>query len=92
MSEKESAILMCRLVSRGGAVVPGSIKDTCSKCQEPVWLSLSSLLLLHDNPGVPIYCVGCAFKLPHTWDIVEIVPPNPAQIADIEAYLRQERQ
>jgi hypothetical protein len=90
MNEKESAILICQLVSHGSPIIPGSIKDICSKCGEPVWVSPSSLLLQHDNPGVPIYCVGCTLKLPHTWLVdAEIVPFNSAQIADLEEYLQQ---
>ena len=80
-------ILISNQVSYPGYVVPGSLQDKCSRCGEPVWISPSSLLILHDNPGTDIACTECGLKQMAT-EPGEIDKPTPAQRDEIEEYLK----
>jgi hypothetical protein len=42
--------------------VPGSIRGTCSRCGQEVWVSPSTQILLAQQPGVPIICAPCMYK------------------------------
>jgi len=85
MAERD--ILICWPVSRSGSMVPGSLTSKCSKCGEPVWLSPSSLLLLHDTPGMDIQCVECGRKQMISQP-GEVRRPTPAQLDEIREYLK----
>lgn len=79
----EPEILLATRVSRRSYVVPGSLKLKCSQCGQLVWLAPSSLLILHDNPGMKVLCTEC--PMPATPD--KIQAPTPAQLSEIEEYL-----
>ena len=81
--------LMCQLVSFRGYVVPGSLPDKCSECGELVWVSPSSLLALHDNPGMEILCVPCSLTELKQGKHIDIQDITPAQIEEIVGYFSQ---
>ncbi len=82
----ERKALMCQLVSFRGYVVPGSLPEKCSKCGGPVWVSPSSLLILHDNPGIEILCMPCALVKMEKDKEFEIEGITPAQADEIREY------
>ncbi len=82
----ERKTLMCQLVSFRGYVVPGSLPDKCSKCGQPVWVSPSSLLIMHDNPGIENLCIPCALAQMKKDKEFEIEGITPAQAGEIREY------
>ncbi|KKL78846.1 hypothetical protein LCGC14_2020730, partial [marine sediment metagenome] len=85
--EEERGALMCQPVSFRGYVVPGSLPDKCSKCGGLAWVSPSSLLILHDNPGIEILCMPCALAKMEKDPEFEIQGVTPAQTEEILEYL-----
>lgn len=83
----EKKVLISNRVSYPGYVVPGSLKDRCSRCGEWVWISPSSLLILHDNPGMGILCAECGLEGIAT-EPSKIDLPTPAQLDEIAEYLK----
>lgn len=83
--------LVCMPASFRGYVVPGSLPEKCSKCGGPVWLAPSSLLILHDNPGIEVLCIPCTLAQMKKDKEVEIEGINPAQAEEIEEYFRKVR-
>ena len=81
--------LICTLTSSGGYVVPGSLLDKCSKCRQPVWVSPSSLLIMHDNPGMDILCTLCSPTKMMKDGEFEIEAITPAQTEEIDEYFRK---
>jgi len=86
----ESKTLVCMPASFKGYVVPGGLPDKCSKCRQPVWVSPSSLLVMHDNPGVEVLCIPCALAQIKKDKEFEIEGITPAQAEEINEYLRSE--
>lgn len=83
----EQHILICLPVSSPGYVTPGSLPDKCCQCGKSVWIAPSSLLLLHDNPGMQIRCMPCVFA--HmTTDEGAIADLTPAQLEEIKEGLK----
>jgi len=87
----ERKTLVCQPVSFRGYVVPGCLPDKCSKCGELVWVSPSSLLILHDNPGMEILCVPCALAKMKKDKDFEIERITPAQAEEVDEYFRKVR-
>ena len=87
----ERKTLLCQPVSFRGYVVPGSVPDKCSKCGQGVWVSPSSLLIMHDNPGIEILCVPCALAKMEKDPEFEIEGITPAQAGEIQEYFRKVR-
>jgi len=85
----EGKTLMCMPASFKGYVVPGGLPDKCSRCRQPVWVSPSSLLIMHDNPGIEVLCMPCAVAQMKKDGEVEIGAITPAQAEEIEEYLKQ---
>jgi len=83
----ERKTLMCQPVSSRGYVVPGSLPGKCSKCSRAVWVSPSSLLILHDNPGIEILCMPCALAKIEKDKHPEIADITPAQADELQEYL-----
>lgn len=79
--------LMCQLVSFRGYVVPGSLPKKCSKCGGLVWVSPSSLLIMHDNPGIAILCMPCALAKMEKDKEFEIEGITSAQAGEIREYM-----
>ena len=88
MEAQEIKALICMPISFDGYVVPGSLPDKCSKCGQPIWVSPSSLLILHDNPGMETLCKTCDLaqmeegELPDTEERL-----TPAQVDEIQEWL-----
>ena len=85
------APMICQTVSSRGYVVPGGLPDKCSKCGQPVWVSPSSWLILHDNPEMEILCLPCAIAQMKKDGEFEIEAITPAQAEEIDEYLRKVR-
>lgn len=80
----EAEIMICLPVSSPGYVVPGSVPMNCSRCGRAIWVSPSSLVILHDNPQIDVQCSTCVFA-----DITPTATfesPTPAQMQEIEEY------
>lgn len=58
---------------------PGSLPAKCSDCGAQISLSPSSLLIIHDNPGIKVVCVACSCYYP----TLKVRPPTPSQMAEI---------
>lgn len=82
----EIKTLICMPASFPGYVVPGSLPDKCSKCGQAVWVSPSSLLILHDNPEMEILCGACTVAKMKKDKEFEIEGINPAQAYEIQEY------
>lgn len=87
----ERKTLVCMPVSFKGYVPPGSLPDKCSECGQPVWVSPSSWLIIHDNPSIEILCVPCTLAQMEKNPEVEIKAINPAQAEEINEYFRKVR-
>ena len=85
MPERKTLISMP--VSYEGYAPPGSLQDKCSKCGQPVWVSPSSWLIMHDNPGMEILCQPCALAQMKEDKQFEIEAITPAQAEEILEYL-----
>ncbi|MBA7697334.1 hypothetical protein ES703_105999 [subsurface metagenome] len=85
--EEERKTLICWPVSLKSYVTPGSLQDKCSKCGQPVWVSPSSWLIMHDNPGMEILCTACAIANMKKDNHFEIEAITPAQAEEIREYL-----
>jgi len=85
MPERKTLISMP--VSLEGYVTPGSLQDKSSKCGQPVWVSPSSWLIMHDNPGMEILCTACAIANMKKDNHFEIEAITPAQAEEIREYL-----
>lgn len=83
----EETILICRPVSKGGYVLPGSVPMKCQRCGEPVRVSPSSFILMSDNPGMQILCTKCAFDRTDAGLCGEFQPLIPIQVNEIAEYL-----
>lgn len=83
----EEKTLVCWPVSLEGYVVPGSLPDRCSKCGQPVWVSPSSWLIIHDSPGIIILCIPCALEEMKKDKEIKIEDISPAQTEEIREYL-----
>jgi len=83
-------ILVCTSITAGGPVVPGTLQIACSECGEMVYVSPSSWIIIHDNPGLVVLCIGCATVLQATVRTIQPHAPSPAQIAEIMEYLEAE--
>jgi len=86
----ERKTLITTPVSLGGYMVPGGLQDKCSKCGQLVWVSPSSWLIMHDNPGMVILCMPCALVKLKEDKQFEIGDITPAQAEEINEYLRSE--
>jgi len=84
----ETKALICMPASFNGYVVPGSLPNKCSKCGQPVWVSPSSWLICHDNPGIAIFCTLCALAQVKKAKHPKIEAITPAQAEEIEEYHR----
>ncbi|GAH00012.1 unnamed protein product [marine sediment metagenome] len=73
-----------------GYVVPGGVLDKCSKCGQLVWVSPSSLLIMHDNPGMDILCTLCSLTKIKKDKEFEIADITLAQAEEFEEYLDSE--
>ncbi len=87
----ESKTLVCMPVSFKGYVVPGGLPDKCSKCGQPVWVSPSSLLILHDNPDIAILCMPCTLDQMKKAKHPKIEGLTLAQAGEIQEYFRKVR-
>jgi len=87
----ERKTLVCQPVSFRGYVVPGSVPEKCSKCGGPVWVSPSSLLILHDNPEIEILCMPCTLAKMKKDPDFKIQDITPAQAGEIQEYFRKVR-
>ena len=87
--EEEAKTLISVPVSHGGYVTPGSLQDKCSKCGQVVWVSPSSWLIMHDNPGMEILCMPCALVKMKEDKQFEIEAITPAQAEEVEEYHRK---
>ncbi len=84
----EIKTLVCMPISFNGYVVPGSLPEKCSKCSCPVWISPSSLLILHDNPGMETLCKTCALTQVEEDESPEIEERLiPTQVDEIQEWL-----
>jgi len=89
----EEQILICKAVKSPGYVVSGSLPMKCQECAKLVWVSPSSMLLLHDNPKMQIKCQSCAFAhMSSHKGTSEIVDLSQAQLEEIEEYYRSRNQ
>ena len=86
-NEEEKKFLMCQPVSFRGYVTSGSLQDKCSKCGQAIWVSPSSWLIMHDNPGIEILCTPCTLKKMKMTKHLEIRDITPAQVEEIREYL-----
>jgi len=84
-------ILVCRAVDPPSYVVLGSLPMKCHECNKAVWVSPSSMLILHDNPEMQIKCISCAFAHIAPQDITP-EDLTQAQLEEIEEYHRSEKQ
>lgn len=77
--------LVCESTNFLSYVVPGSVPMKCSECGQGVWVSPSSLLLLHDHSDMKILCLACVYPemVAHGGTID---PPTPAQSEEIAEY------
>ena len=81
-------ILVCSPVSQDGTAIPGAVKEACKDCGRPVWVSSSSLLLIHDHPGMIVLCPVCALiQVSETKNLIIRIQPTPAQLEEIEEAL-----
>jgi len=87
----ERKTLICMPASFKGYVVPGSLPDKCSKCGQAVWVSPSSLLILHDDPGMDILCMSCSLTKMKKDREFEIEGITPAQAKEVDEYFRKVR-
>lgn len=80
----ESNVLICMPVDHPGYVVPGSLHWVCHKCKCGVWVAPSSWLILHENPGMEVYCWECAFARmeKEPGEIMELTPAQRQEIED----------
>ena len=85
MPERKTLISMP--VSLEGYAPPGSLQDKCSKCGQSVWVTPSSWLIMHDNPGMKILCEPCALAQMKEDKHFEIEAITPAQTEEILKYL-----
>lgn len=83
----EEKILICKPISRPGYVVLGSMPSKCGQCGQPIWVSPSSMLLLHDNPDTKLRCLPCTLAHMETHPGT-IAPLTPSQREEIEEYTR----
>jgi len=83
----ERKALICWLVSLEGYVTPGSLKDKCSKCGQPVWVAPSSWFILYDNPEMEPLCILCAVEEMKKDKEFEIGGITPAQAVEVLEYL-----
>ncbi len=44
-------------------VVPGTIKGSCGKCGQEVWVAPSSIKAMASTPGMELWCVPCGLAL-----------------------------
>ena len=82
----ERKALMCQPVASNGYVVPGAVPEKCSKCGDLVWVSPSSLLILHDRPDMEIVCMPCAVAEMKKGPDFEVENITPAQAGEIQEY------
>jgi len=85
MPEKKT--LICVPASFEGYAPPGSLQDKCSKCGQPVWVSPSSWLITHDNPGMEILCTPCTLERMKKDKHFEVEAITPVQAEEILEYL-----
>lgn len=85
--EAEGKYLMCQPVSFKGYVVPGAVPEKCSDCGVLVWVSPSSLIILHDNPDIEIFCMPCARAKMEKDPDFKVEDISPAQAGEIQEYL-----
>ncbi len=83
----ERKTLICVPASYRGYVPPGVLQDKCSKCGQPVWVAPSSLLIMHDNPGMEILCTPCALERMRKDKRFDIQAITPAQADEVLEYL-----
>lgn len=83
----EKIWLLCMPVPFKGYVPPGSLPDKCSECGQPVVVSPSSLLIMHDNPSMNILCIPCGVTELKKDKKFKIKAPTPAQAEEIKEYL-----
>jgi len=82
-------ILVCRAVEPTGHVVSGSLPMKCHECNKAVWVSPSSMLLLHDNPQMQINCESCAFShMSSHKGPMKRMDLTPGQMEELEEYYR----
>lgn len=83
----ENKMLICKPADYIGYVVPGSLPMKCCECGQPVWISPSSMLLLHDNPEMMILCEPCGFAHMeiHEGIIEDLIP---AQLEELAEYVK----
>jgi len=87
----ESKTLVCMPVSFKGYVIPGGLPEKCSKCGELVWVAPSSLITLHDDPGMEILCQPCALEQLKEDKEFKIEGITPAQAEEVNEYFRKVR-
>jgi len=87
----ERKTLISTPVPLGGYVPLGGLQDKCSKCGQPVWVSPSSWLILHDNPEMKILCMPCALAQMKEDKQFEIEAITPAQAEEVDEYFRKVR-
>ncbi len=85
----EPVSIICAPVTFKGYVTPGSIRDKCPQCGELVWVSPSSWLILHDNPGSAIICLRCAAAELPLVESPTMLDPTPAQLDEVREYLER---
>ena len=83
----ERKTLICVPASYRGYVPPSVLQDKCSKCGQPVWVAPSSLLIMHDNPGMEILCTPCALERMRKDKRFDIQAITPAQADEVLEYL-----
>jgi hypothetical protein len=93
MSEQDRVIVdvvICKPLSVGGYIAPGSIVRKCAHCDELITLAPSSQGMLRDNPAMITVCGLCGARLMRD-NPGRIEPPTPAQREEIHQALYNKR-
>jgi hypothetical protein len=74
----DEAILVCLRVIDAKIVIPGSTKDVCRDCSQPIWVSKASRKLAEEK-NAQLVCMACANTRTEKDDDVSVEPITEAQ-------------
>jgi recombinational DNA repair protein (RecF pathway) len=83
MNEEWVEWVVCKRAVPGEEPYVPSQKDICAKCGSPVWRA-------HSSPQhIQVVCIECCFSTIEPGETVQVMPPNEAQLAEIEAWKKR---